>query len=138
MHCRDSKQARREASDVGLSRKSTYKYDSNGKRIAKPARISVPGTRFDGTQVCFSCTHSFATYCRRYPRHFVVNVSKSQKVGVCWGCEFNNTATMQCLPVKSIHPDLFQFYYMLEVTMSCLCKEVTLMPAPTLVGHLET
>lgn len=47
--CRDSKQPRREFVDMG--RKSTSKYD-NGKRIAKPPRLSVPGTRFDGTQVC--------------------------------------------------------------------------------------
>lgn len=34
-----------------MGRKSTSKYD-NSKRIAKPPRLSAPGTRFDGTQVC--------------------------------------------------------------------------------------
>ncbi|KAL3160719.1 hypothetical protein ABBQ32_010629 [Trebouxia sp. C0010 RCD-2024] len=48
---RESKQARREAADAGVSRRSTYKIDNNGKRIAKAARLSVPATRFDGTQV---------------------------------------------------------------------------------------
>ena len=41
-----------------MGRKSTSKYD-NGKRITKPPRLSAPGTRFDGTQVCicyFRCT----------------------------------------------------------------------------------
>lgn len=52
LEARDSKQARRETVDANLAtRKSTYKYDSNGKRVSKPARISVPGTRFDGSQV---------------------------------------------------------------------------------------
>ena len=46
--CRDSKQPRREFVDIG--RKSTSKYE-NGKRIAKPPRLSAPGTRFDGAQV---------------------------------------------------------------------------------------
>ncbi|KAL3139308.1 hypothetical protein ABBQ38_003646 [Trebouxia sp. C0009 RCD-2024] len=48
---RESKQARREAADAGVSRRSTYKIDNNGKRVAKAARLSVPGTRFDGAQV---------------------------------------------------------------------------------------
>ncbi|KAL0019254.1 hypothetical protein WJX77_003503 [Trebouxia sp. C0004] len=48
LETRDSKQPRREFVDMG--RKSTSKYD-NGKRIAKPPRLSAPGTRFDGTQV---------------------------------------------------------------------------------------
>ena len=56
--CRDSKQARRDSVDVGLARKSTYKYDNNGKRIAKQPRLSVPGTRFDGTQVCLLIAHN--------------------------------------------------------------------------------
>ena len=50
-HCRDSKQARREAAELGVGRRSTYKMDNNGKRIAKGARLSVPGSRFDGAQV---------------------------------------------------------------------------------------
>ena len=49
--CRDSKQARREAVDMGVGRRSTYKMDNNGKRISKGARLSVPGARFDGAQV---------------------------------------------------------------------------------------
>ena len=56
LQCRDPKQPRREFVDMG--RKSTSKYD-NGKRITKPPRLSAPGTRFDGTQVCicyFRCT----------------------------------------------------------------------------------
>ncbi len=38
-----------------MGRKSTSKYD-NGKRVTKPPRLSAPGTRFDGTQVC-TCHH---------------------------------------------------------------------------------
>ena len=51
--CRDSKQARREAVDMGVGRRSTYKMDNNGKRMSKAARLGVPGTRFDGAQVRF-------------------------------------------------------------------------------------
>ena len=36
---------------MGVGRRSTYKMDNNGKRISKGARLSVPGARFDGTQV---------------------------------------------------------------------------------------
>ena len=36
---------------MGVGRRSTYKMDNNGKRISKGARLSVPGTRFDGAQV---------------------------------------------------------------------------------------
>ena len=39
---------------MGVGRRSTYKMDNNGKRISKGARLSVPGTRFDGAQVSLS------------------------------------------------------------------------------------
>ncbi len=57
LHCRDSKQPRRDSMDTGLPRRPTHKYDSNGKRVVKPPRLSVPGTRFDGTQVWLQPTH---------------------------------------------------------------------------------
>lgn len=59
-HCRDSKQARREAVELGVGRRSTYKMDNNGKRIAKGARLSVPGSRFDGAQVSLLSPPTFA------------------------------------------------------------------------------
>lgn len=69
MACREVKQPRREFPEGALPRKSATKYDSTGKRVNKPARISsTPSNRFDGQQVrlchdvpkpfCLACNHA--------------------------------------------------------------------------------